>query len=270
MSGDISGAEIGYRERAAFYAVEYQDSGDRAFLESCVTPEVETILEVPCGAGRNALWLAATGRQVVAADIEAEMLDALAARFPGAKCPENLETALCDMRDFDLGRRFDLILVPREAIQVLDSEADVAATLATLRRHLSETGRLVIDLASFGSLKPGTPESLLPSYFDPRVADGMTVEEWARPLGDGRTLARSRRQWDLGAEGVRVELSYELHATGVSKQRWRSAMTLRRYSASRFRALAGDAGLSVHALHGDYERKPYAGGDARLIFVLGA
>ena len=51
-----------------------------------------------------------------------------------------------DMRTFDLGRTFTLITIPFRPFQHLITVQDQCACLRTIRRHLMDTGRLILDL----------------------------------------------------------------------------------------------------------------------------
>ncbi len=265
----------GYRDRAAYYAVEYQDDADRAFLADRVGPDVDGVLEVPCGAGRNALWLAETGRRIVACDLEPAMLDALAARYPGGRVPENLELVTGDMRALDLGERFDRVFVPREALQLLTDLADAGAALNALGRHVAPGGRMIVDLAAFRAAAPDMPDGpgLQPSYFDPDQPDGTWVRDWLRPAPDGRWLARwhSQRQ---GGTHVDVGLHYRLYATPDDAREdhpltsWDGGFSLRRWTRAEIEGLVHAAGLAVQAAHADYDGTPHREGAARMILEL--
>ncbi|RDD62957.1 class I SAM-dependent methyltransferase [Ferruginivarius sediminum] len=263
---------IGYRERAAFYAVEYREDGDRPFIEGLLDEDARNVLEVPCGAGRNALWLAETGRCVTACDIEPAMLEALAARYPGGRPPANLTLAQADMRAFQFDKRFDLILIPREAIQLLPAAEDVAATLDCCRRHLAPGGRLVVDLAAFKAPASGSSDQddmLQPSYYRPGQPDGVECFEWERELADGRRMKRWRRQWDK-ADSVDFALRYQVcgDASGGGASEWVAEMTLRKYSMSQFRKLAAGAHLNIVHAYGSYDNRVYRDGDVRMILCL--
>ena len=73
------------------------------------------VLDVGAGTGRVSLDLAAHGIAVVALDAEAPLLEALERRAAGLP----VETVLADARDFELGRRFPLVLVPMQTLQLL-------------------------------------------------------------------------------------------------------------------------------------------------------
>jgi hypothetical protein len=55
---------------------------------------------------------------------------------------------VADMRTFDLGQSFDLVLVPREALQLLPPN-EGAQALARLADHTAPGGLLFLDLATF-------------------------------------------------------------------------------------------------------------------------
>jgi SAM-dependent methyltransferase len=103
------------------------------------------ILEVGAGTGRVALRLAHAGHAVTALDVEPHLLAALSesARTDG------LEVAAveADAASFDLGeRRFALIAVPMQTIQLLSAE-ERAGFLAAAARHLEPGGRVAIAIA---------------------------------------------------------------------------------------------------------------------------
>jgi SAM-dependent methyltransferase len=83
------------------------------------------ILEVGAGTGRVSLYLTSLGHDVTALDLDAELLDELAARAAGT----GLETVLADARSFALERRFSLCLVPMQAIQLLGGVEERTAFL---------------------------------------------------------------------------------------------------------------------------------------------
>lgn len=270
---DSAVTTITHRERAAFYAIEYQDDADWAFLRSFLTPDVASILEIPCGAGRNAPWLSQTGCRIVASDIEESMLDAVRARFPESRPPANLAARAADMRDFDFGEPFDLILCPREAIQQMTDPADFIAALSAFARNLAPGGRIVIDLAVFGRPLPAWQRdaSVLPVYYDPDLPDGEEIEEFTRFVPGHGWLTRFRRQWhSAGADLAYFTLRYRISSTddGTAAREHISNMTFRNYLPDEVDRHAALAGLETEAVYGNYEKRPYRDGDCRAIYVL--
>jgi SAM-dependent methyltransferase len=99
------------------------------------------ILEVGAGTGRVALDLARAGHDVTALDREPELLDALTARAAGL----SIATVVADASDFALDRRFGLVIVPMQTVQLLPARAGF---LAAARRHMLPGGLLALAITA--------------------------------------------------------------------------------------------------------------------------
>jgi SAM-dependent methyltransferase len=119
------------------------------------------VLDVGAGTGRVALDLASRGIDVVALDVDAELLEALRERAAGLGLA--VDAVVADARSFDLGgRRFGLIAVPMQTLQLLDDAAARGAFMRTARAHLRAGGIVAVALAdaleSFDGESDGLPE----------------------------------------------------------------------------------------------------------------
>ena len=102
------------------------------------------ILDIGAGTGRVTLPLARAGHEVVALDIDAELLGELGRRAAGLA----VRTVVADARDFDLPERgFALCVVPMQTIQLFGGEQERAHFLRSAARHLQPGGALAIAIA---------------------------------------------------------------------------------------------------------------------------
>ena len=108
------------------------------------------VLDVGAGTGRTAIMLARAGFEVTALDNDAELVDELRRRSSGL----DLEPILADARDFELGRRFALILVPMQTIQLLGGPEGRGRFLVRAAEHLGEGAILAVALSD--ELEPWT------------------------------------------------------------------------------------------------------------------
>jgi SAM-dependent methyltransferase len=101
------------------------------------------VLDVGAGTGRVTLDLAARGLAVVAVDVDAALLEALERR--AARLP--VETVVADARRLALDRRFSLVLVPMQTLQLLGGAAGRASFLRRALAHLEPGGLLAAAVA---------------------------------------------------------------------------------------------------------------------------
>jgi SAM-dependent methyltransferase len=101
------------------------------------------VLDVGAGTGRVTLELAARGIDVVALDVVGPLLAALECR--AGSLP--VETLLADAREFRTDRRFALIVVPMQTLQLFGGRVGRAAFLRAALAHLKPDGLLAAALA---------------------------------------------------------------------------------------------------------------------------
>jgi SAM-dependent methyltransferase len=134
------------------------------------------VLDVGAGTGRVTLDLARRGHEVVALDVDDELLAALRDRARGLP----VQTVVGDARDFSLGRRFALVLAPMQTVQLLDGRHTEFVHCAAA--HLEPGGVLAVALA------------------DPPAYDGEV-----RPLPD----MRERDGWLWSSQPVAIRRTPE-------------------------------------------------------------
>ncbi|MGW6857847.1 class I SAM-dependent methyltransferase [Streptomyces xanthophaeus] len=102
-----------------------------------------SVLDVGCGTGEDVAYFAARGVDAVGVDLQPQMLQRAAHKFPGARFIE------ADMRSLRLGRSFEAIISFGYAIANLHSDHDIAAALQSFARHAQEGTLLILEALAF-------------------------------------------------------------------------------------------------------------------------
>jgi SAM-dependent methyltransferase len=133
-----------YTSRPDLYDLEYSFK-DYATEAAALTrlvrerrPEARTLLDVACGTGKHLEHL----RHEFACegvDIDEGLLAVARSRLPG------LRLHRADMRDLDLGRRFDVVTCLFSAIGFVGGPDGLAAAANALARHLEPGGVLLVE-----------------------------------------------------------------------------------------------------------------------------
>jgi SAM-dependent methyltransferase len=164
------------------------------------------VLDVGAGTGRVALDLARTGHDVTALDREPALLEALASRAETAGL--TVPSVAADAADFALGRRFALVIVPMQTIQLLPERSGF---LAAARRHLEPGGLLAVAitaaLENFGDLDGELPDPDLGAVADWRFASQPTA---VRALPSVTRIERVRRSFAPDGSVIEEEDAIEL------------------------------------------------------------
>jgi SAM-dependent methyltransferase len=168
---------------------------DLPLWRDLVTIHGGPVLDIGAGTGRVTLHLAGQGHAVVALDRSPDLLAALRARAEGLP----VETVVADARDFDLGgRRFGLILVPMQTVQLLGGAGGRARFLRCARAALAPGGLLAIAIAD--ALETFDEVRCMPPLPDIREIDGIVYA--SRPVSvtnetDGAVIRRIRETVDV-------------------------------------------------------------------------
>ena len=111
-----------------------------------------SMLELACGTGRVAVPVADTGAFVVGLDLDAEMLAAVPPH-------PRLLVLRGDMRRFALARRFDVVAIAYNGLQLLLDDADRLACLRCARDHLAPAGVVALEVTDLldGVTRPSVP-----------------------------------------------------------------------------------------------------------------
>ena len=254
-----------YATTAEYYdAVDsYAKRPDVPFFITAAREAGGPVLELGCGTGRVLIPTARAGVEIMGLDFSDAMLNVCRRKLEreSKEVRNRVRLVQGDMRRFELERRFALVTVPFRPFQHLIGVEDQLACLSCIRQHLSDGGRLILDLFD-PSLKALTEESRLSEEgfgheLEVALPDGRRMKRWARIRS--RNYAEQYQDCEL------------IHAaTHPDGRQERIVFAFKMRYLFRFEAehLLARAGLKVEALYADYEKSPYGSKyPGELIFV---
>jgi SAM-dependent methyltransferase len=218
-------------EAARMYDLLYEDRKSYPDEAARVTdlvrarrPGATSLLDVGCGTGAHLAAFARHFTDVAGLDAAAPMIERAAERLPDAALH------VADMRDFDLGRRFDAVVSMFSAIGYLATVADLEQAAAAMSRHLADDGVLVVE----------------PWFFPERFTPGH-IAAHSLKYGD-HGIARVARSTLEGGRTTRIDIHYLLGDpdTGVRHSTDIDRLTL--FTHDEYRDAFGKAGLDVEHL----------------------
>lgn len=218
------------------------------------------VLELGCGTGRVLLPVARANIEVTGLDCAEPMVARLEEKL--AREPEEVQgrvrIARADMRDFDLGRQFRLVMIPFRPFQHLITVDEQMACLGCIRRHLSPNGRLVFDC-----FHPDLRKLTDPAGFE-------EAEEFSgHKLPDGRLLRRTHRfaARHVAEQYNDVEIIHHLTDAEGRTERVVQAFPFRYCFRYEVEHLLARCGFRLVELFGNFDRSPFADESPQMIFI---
>lgn len=139
-------------------------------------PEARTLLDVACGTGKHLEHLR-LHYEVEGVDVEPAFAALARERLSGVPIHE------ADMRDFDLGKTFDVVTCLFSSIAYMTNTYDLVSSIQTMARHVTKGGLLIVEpFFSPGQFQPGRPWSLFVDEPDLKIAR-MDVPQVERRVG---------------------------------------------------------------------------------------
>jgi SAM-dependent methyltransferase len=210
-----------------FYLGRGKDFADEAAVVASTVkarnPAAATLLDVACGTGEHLRSLRGHFANVEGLEQSRDMRSVARRKLPDVPLHDG------DMRDFDLGARFDALCCLFSSVSYLPTTADLEAALANMARHLRPGGVLVVD----------------PWWFPDQFLDGFTDESEIR---DGERVIR-RRSWSARGAGRIARHEAEYRITEPSGTRtFRAVQALTMFTRAEYLTAFARAGCSVEHL----------------------
>jgi SAM-dependent methyltransferase len=171
------------------------------------------LLDLGCGTGNHALPLARRGHTVVGVDRSPGLLT----RARAKAAIENLESSvifhLADIRELDLGQRFEAVLMMFTVLGYQFEDADLTAALAAVRRHLEPDGLFIFDVWNGRAVLADRPGER-----SVNVADGSAS-----------ITRKSSSELDISRHLCRVWFDLERRHADGRNEKWREEHVMRYY-----------------------------------------
>ena len=236
-------------------------TGEYAFYreQALETKSLGPILEVACGTGRIAIDLAQQGMGVTGFDLSPEMLE-IARRLSAGM--QNVRWEVADMRYFEMGERYGLVVIPGHSFQFMLTPADQLACLASIKRHLLPGGKLIIhvDHQDLGWLW---------DLFNGVGGKFKQVGEVPHPVsGNPVVLSRAWTYEPCTQTACASTVWEEFDGRGQPVQRWeRGPVGLHCFFRFEMEHLLSRAGFTIRAVYGNFERTPLQNDSSEMIWV---
>jgi len=109
--------------------------------------EPTDVLELGAGWGRLSWALARAGHRVVGVELDVDFVEAARLAEPlGSRISGSVEFVVADLRELELGRKFERIFMPYNTLYALGGRKGVTRAFAGARRHLADDGELWFDV----------------------------------------------------------------------------------------------------------------------------
>ena len=211
----------------------------------------DPILEIMSGTGTVAIPLALQGHDVTGVEMAEPML--VEAERKSAAAEVDITWVRGDVRAFDLGRQFKLILWPSNSICHLLTREDLEACLTTVARHLHPEGRFALNV-----FVPSLPllmrspeeEQEFGAYADP---------------DSGEQVVLTNRSWYDPATQIKYNQLSRRVGTGPSEPH--GELTMRIYFPQELDALLWYNGFAIEHKYGD-DRRPFDAQSGMQYYVL--
>jgi SAM-dependent methyltransferase len=140
-----------FKNYANYYDFLYEDKNyeqECDFLEEAIKKysgiKVKNILELGSGTGGHAIPLANRKYEMTGIDASEGMLKL--AKQKTAQLNLKMDLQLCDIREFEFGRKFDTVICMFAVFNYITETGDIVKTLGNVKKHLNKGGLFIIDI----------------------------------------------------------------------------------------------------------------------------
>ena len=244
-----------YAGFAEVYDLFYRHEEDVKFYVDLSKKYGDPILELACGTGRVLIPIAREGFRITGLDISESMLNVLNKKLEKESddVKGRVNVVKGDVRDFNLGRKFKLIILPFSSIVHLISFEDILNMFNCVKKHLMDGGVFVFDtfIPNYKYLSQRTR-----TYFDVRrIDENKELLVWESASYDLTNHLIEVNRYVMVLEGEHVE-----------RHVWR--YLIRYWFKTELELLLKLAGLDRYEVYGGFNYERYNYDRGRMVFIV--
>lgn len=164
-------------------------------------PRASSLLDVACGTGAHLERFGAHFATVAGLELSPGMREIAQRRLPGHQVYAG------DMRDFELGARYDAVLCMCFSLGYMSTVSELRSAAAALVRHVAPGGVLIAEPWWF-------PEKFVDGFVSAALAqeDGRAVSRLSHSVREGRVSQMTVRYTVADTDGIRDFTEYETYS----------------------------------------------------------
>lgn len=235
-----------------YYDIKYRNlTQDIPFWIDMARRYGDPVLELACGTGRISIPLAREGFRVTGIDISDSMISRAREKLRHEDL--SVEWVNADMRDFHLGKKYSLILLPFNSICHLLELRDLEGCLSCVKEHLKPYGRLIIDVF--------TPS---PEILCRRPEERYPNTEFPDPNGRGIVEVTESNYYDGASQINRTRLFFKFPG---KKEEFVEELDMRMYFPQELEAILKYNGFKIEHKYGSYDLSEFSSQSPKQIII---
>ena len=208
------------------------------------------ILELCCGTGRLTIPIAKDGYDIKGVDYTSSMLER--AKEKALQAGLKIDFIEADIRELNLGEKFDLIFIPFNSIHHLYKNEDLFEALNTVKKHLKDNGLFLLDC-----FNPNI------QYIVENEREQHVMAEYT--TNDGRSvLIRQSMHYESASQINRIKWQYFIDGAFHSVQN----MDMRLFFPQELNSYLHQAGFNVVHKFGDFTECEFNDNSEKQIYIL--
>jgi ubiquinone/menaquinone biosynthesis C-methylase UbiE len=224
------------------------------YAQKCKSP----VLELACGTGRALIPIAREGFEITGLDSNVSMLKKAKEKIK--KEPQEVQNRIelikSDMTDFQIKKKFNLILIVFNSFQHLMTIQDQDNCLKSIHRHLTDKGRLIITVFYPDLTRP---EGVI------RKEDYKIVPDY--PEKGDKTELLYYQYFNHKKQETNVSYLVDTQKPNGQLQRKRMSFTIHYFFPSEFERMLISNGFMIEELFGNFDKSQFRGKSPLMIFV---